>query len=150
MTDDVRRSVADRRAAILAEAKAIGIDEAYIAKLVEAFYAKIRADALVGPVFERAIDADRWPRHLATMKSFWASVAFNAGSYSGKPVLVHKRLPGLEHRHFERWLGLFGETLIETAPTDEAVVYLMSKAERIAESLKAAIDYVAHPRLLSA
>ncbi|MGI9502243.1 MAG: group III truncated hemoglobin [Geminicoccaceae bacterium] len=150
MTDDVRRSVADRRAAILAEAKAIGIDEAYIAKLVEAFYAKVRADALIGPVFERAIDTDRWPRHLATMNSFWASVAFNAGSYSGQPVLVHKRLHGLGHRHFERWLKLFGETLIETAPTDHAVVYLMTRAERIAESLKAAIDYVPHPRLLSA
>ena len=128
----------------------MGIDPDYIDRLVETFYGKVRGDAMIGPIFEQAIAADRWPEHLTTMKSFWSSVAFNAGSYSGKPVVVHKRLPGLEHHHFERWLKLFGETLIETAPTDQAIVYLMTRAERIAESLKAAIDYVPHPRLLSA
>lgn len=128
----------------------MGIDKSYIETLVETFYGKVRNDALIGPIFEQAIAADRWPRHLATMKSFWASVAFNAGSYSGKPVVVHKKLPGLEHHHFERWLKLFGETLLETAPSDQAVVYLMTRAERIAESLKASIDYVPHPRQLSA
>lgn len=150
MADHARPTVAARRAAILAEAKAIGIDQAYIAKLVETFYGKVRTDALIGPIFEQAITPERWPRHLETMKSFWASVAFNAGGYSGKPVVVHKRLPGLEDRHFERWLTLFQETLNETATTDEAVLHLMSRAERIAESLKVAIDYVPHPRLLSA
>ena len=128
----------------------MGIDDAYIAELVETFYGKVRSDALIGPIFANAIATDRWPMHLATMKRFWASVAFSAGRYSGKPVVVHKRLPGLEHHHFERWLEIFGETLLETAPTDQAVVYLMSRAERIAESLKAAIDYVPHPRLMSA
>jgi len=149
MSTYARRTVEDRRAAILAEAEAMGIDDAYIENLVETFYGKVRTDALIGPIFEQAVEANHWPKHLATMKSFWASVAFNAGSYSGKPVVVHKRLPGLEHHHFERWLKLFGETLLETAPTDQAVSYLMTRAERIAESLKSAIDYVPHPRLLS-
>ena len=72
----------DKRAEIRASAAALGIDEAYISRLVECFYARVRADAMLGPIFEREI-GDRWEPHLARMKAFWASVALNAGGYSG-------------------------------------------------------------------
>ena len=73
------------------------------------------------------------------MKSFWASVALNAGTYSGQPVPAHKKLARVQQSHFERWLVLFRATLEDTAPTPEAVGYFMERARRIAESLQLAM-----------
>jgi hemoglobin len=128
----------ERRAAIRADAAAIGIDEAYVGLLVDRFYARIRADAMLGPIFEREI-GDGWAPHLARMKAFWASVALNAGVYSGRPVPVHQRLGDVTRVHFAHWLALFRETLAETAPSPEAAAYFMVRAERIAASLQMAI-----------
>ena len=128
----------DKRAEIRANAAALGIDEAYISLLVERFYARVRADATLGPIFEREI-GDAWDPHLARMKRFWASVALNAGTYSGQPVPVHRRLPGVSRDHFAHWLGLFQETLAETAPSPAAVDYFMLRARRIAASLQIAM-----------
>ena len=75
----------DKRAEIRANAAALGIDEAYISLLVERFYARVRADATLGPIFEREI-GDAWDPHLARMKRFWASVALNAGTHAGGPA----------------------------------------------------------------
>ena len=73
------------------------------------------------------------------MKQFWASVALNAGTYSGKPVAVHQKIEGVERADFDHWLGLFRATLHDTAPTPEAADYLMIRAERIAQSLSMAM-----------
>ena len=128
----------DRRAEIRSRATAIGIDEVYISLLVETFYARIRVDEMLGPIFERTV-GDRWPPHLARLKRFWGSVALNAGAYSGRPVEVHQRLDGVTRRHFRRWLDLFRQTLVETAPSADAVEYFMQRADRIAASLQMAM-----------
>jgi hemoglobin len=138
MSRPARSFAEERRAEVRANAAAIGVDEAYVSGLVDSFYARVRADAALGPIFERAI-GDRWEAHLARMKAFWASVALNAGAYSGRPVPVHQRLEGVSPAHFSRWLALFRETLEETGPSAEAVEYFMLRAERIAASLQMAI-----------
>ena len=127
-----------RRAEIQRRANIIGIDEAYISLLVDEFYRRIRADETLGPIFEEAI-GDRWDYHLPRMKSFWASVALNAGTYSGQPVPAHKKLSQVQQSHFQTWLALFRQTLQDTAPTPEAVDYFMERANRIAESLQLAM-----------
>ena len=127
-----------RRAEIQRRANVIGIDEAYISLLVDEFYRRIRAEETLGPIFEEAI-GDRWEYHLPRMKSFWASVALNAGTYSGQPVPAHKKLSQVEQSHFQTWLALFRQTLQDTAPTPEAVDYFMERANRIAESLQLAM-----------
>ena len=48
------------------------ITEDDIAKLVPAFYARVRADAVLGPIFNGAIED--WPHHLAKLQAFWSSV----------------------------------------------------------------------------
>lgn len=131
-------SAAQRRREIQARAAQMGIDDVYIDRLVETFYERIRAHPLIGPVFERAI-GENWGPHLARMKDFWASVALNAGRYSGKPVPAHQKLDGVEPWHFNIWLALFRQTLEDTAPTPAAVPYFMERAERIAESLQLAM-----------
>ena len=128
----------ERRAEIRAHAAEMGIDDAFISTLVERFYERVLDDPLLAPIFNEAITGS-WAPHLAKMKDFWASVAFNAGRYSGKPVPVHVELDGLTRAHFARWLALFRETLEDEAENEAAVAYMMSKAERIAESLKMAV-----------
>lgn len=138
MTEARLRSAEERRAEIQANAASLGIDEAYISLLVETFYGRIRAHELIGPIFETAIGKD-WDSHLETMKAFWASVALNAGRYSGKPVLAHKRHTSIQSWHFKIWLALFEQTLKDTSPTPGAVTYFMERAERIAQSLQLAM-----------
>ncbi|GJL96173.1 MAG: hypothetical protein DHS20C05_25780 [Hyphococcus sp.] len=133
--ESVVQSADARRAEIQAYAEKIGIDDAYISVLVETFYEKIRENPLIGPIFDEAI-GDDWAPHLARMKDFWASVALNAGRYSGKPMPKHKRLSKARAWHFEIWLALFEQTLKETAPSPLVVDYFMERANRIAQSLK--------------
>ena len=50
--------------------------------LVDSFYAKVRADSELGPIFKRAIPGD-WGPHLATMHDFWSSIMLTSGRYKG-------------------------------------------------------------------
>ena len=90
----------------------IEITEEAIDRLVRRFYAKIRLDPELGPVFLRAIPGD-WEPHFATMRRFWSSVMLTSGRYKGNPVAVHHRVEGIELAQFDRWLALFDETCNE-------------------------------------
>lgn len=136
-------SVSDRIAAarktITENASQIGISSDYISLLVDHFYDRIRGDDILGPIFENAI-GDDWEPHLARMKLFWASVAMNAGTYSGSPVEKHRKHNGvIKSEHFDLWLALFKQSLDETAPNPDCVEYFMIRAKRIAKSLKLSI-----------
>ena len=115
------------------------ISEDAIRRLVDEFYARVRADSELAPIFNRAIPGD-WALHLATMRDFWSSVMLTSGRYKGNPVAVHLRIDGMEPRLFDRWLDLFSETCGELF--DESLAApLRAKAHRIAESLKLALFY---------
>ena len=70
------------------------LTESSIVRLVDAFYAKVRRDAQLGPVFDRAISADGWPAHLDKMYGFWSSVMLTTGRYKGNPLAVHAAVRG--------------------------------------------------------
>lgn len=127
-----------RRSELERKSLDMGIDQAYISELVETFYERVRADDVLGPIFEREIGND-WQPHLAKMKTFWQSLSLYDGSYTGKPVRAHTRLRGVQPEHFDVWLELFTTTLSETAPSAEAAGCLLGRAENIAESLKLAM-----------
>lgn len=111
------------------------VNEDEIVRLVDAFYAKIRRDPILAPVFERAIAPDAWPKHLAKMYDFWSSVMRTSGRYKGNPLGVHAQVKGLEEGMFEPWLQLFRETAGELFSPEVAAIF-REKSERIAESLK--------------
>lgn len=128
----------ERRRQLRARAGDLGIDEAYVATLVDTFYANVRAHALLGPIFEDAI-GDDWDGHLATMKDFWASLALGAGRYDGRPVPAHAKHTMIRPWHFGIWLALFEQTLRATSPTPEAAAFFMERARQIAQSLQLAL-----------
>ena len=105
-----------------------------IETLVATFYARIRTDAELGPIFLKAIGED-WTRHLKIMCDFWSSVMNTTGRYKGKPIPAHLKLTGIEPRHFAHWLQLFSETAHSLFGADLAAQFIQ-RAERIAESLK--------------
>jgi hemoglobin len=109
-----------------------GITEGMIEQLVRAFYAKVRADAVLGPVFEAKI-VD-WEPHLAQMFAFWSSVALMSGRYHGTPMIKHVKLP-IDAGHFDRWLALFADTAREICPPEAAALFI-DRAQRIAASLE--------------
>lgn len=131
------------RPAVTAELMArTGLDETLLAELVHRFYAKVRADAALGPIFAERIED--WGPHLDRMAAFWSSVALMTGRYHGAPVPKHAGLP-VTWAHFERWLALFRETARETCPPAGAA-HVIARAERIARSLHMAAQDAAGAR----
>jgi hemoglobin len=133
---EVRMTQNRRRAAITAElVERTGIDEAMIVRLVCAFYARVREDALLAPVFAERIGD--WEPHLERMCAFWSSVALLTGRYHGRPTEKHEPLP-VDARHFDRWLELFEETAREQCPPS-AAQHFIERAQWIAQSLELAV-----------
>lgn len=133
------KSAVERRAEITAAIQATtGIDEALIERLVRGFYARVREDALIGPVFAaRIVD---WEPHLQQMFAFWSSVALMTGNYHGQPMRKHVPLP-VDARHFDRWLALFEDTARDLC-SPKAAEHFIERARRIAESLELGIANV--------
>jgi hemoglobin len=114
------------------------VTEQAIALLIDRFYAAVRQERVLGPVFEAAISAEEWPEHLATMRRFWSSVMLASGRYSGNPVSVHRAVPNLQRPMFANWLAVFEATAGELFVPDVAAQFT-AKAQRIAVSLQLAL-----------
>lgn len=128
-----RAEAAARREAAVARIRAdTGIDEALIDTLVEGFYARVRDDALIGPIFDERIED--WGPHLEQMKLFWSSVALSTGVYQGRPMPKHLPLP-IDAGHFDRWLEIFEAAARDLCPPVAADHFIV-RARRIAESLE--------------
>ncbi|WP_417614105.1 group III truncated hemoglobin [Parasphingorhabdus sp.] len=126
------------RARKMTEALAIGIDDALISDLVERFYASIRTDDLLGPIFMKHVTD--WTPHLARMKDFWASVTLESGRFRGNPMMKHIAVGGLDQQHFGRWLQLWEEAVKSVAPSVAATEVFLTAANRIASSLLTGIQ----------
>ena len=113
-----------------------------IRALVHGFYAKVREDDMLGPIFNRTI-AD-WQPHLEKMCAFWSSVMRQSGRYKGNPMAAHLRLKTVEPAHFERWLALFAETAHALFVPALAEAFV-ARAENIARSLQLGMFYRPQP-----
>lgn len=111
---------------------AMGIDDRFVSELVDRFYARIREDDLVGPVFAERIA--EWGPHLDQMKRFWRSILFSSGEYLGNPMMKHLVIDALDRAMFARWLELFDATLRDLG-SDDAREHVHARARMIANSL---------------
>lgn len=107
-----------------------------IETLVAHFYARVRKDDMLGPIFNNAIDD--WPEHLRKLTAFWSSVTLMTGKYKGQPMAVHAGLSEITDAHFARWLELFRSSASQLCPEAAAALFI-DRANRIAESLKLGI-----------
>jgi hemoglobin len=106
--------------------------EEEVAGLVHAFYARVRQDDRLGPIFEAHVGD--WDHHLAKLVDFWSSILRRTGRFSGAPMPKHAALPGLTAELFQHWLAVFRE--VAGAQTNQAMAtQACLMAERIAQSL---------------
>ena len=102
--------------------------------LVRDFYADIRRDGVLQPVFDGAIGGN-WEVHLERMVDFWCSVMLSSGEFKGNVYGKHMQLQGIEAEHFRRWLGLF-EAHARRMFAPETAEAFLAAARRIAASLQ--------------
>ena len=141
-TESAPRQIVSARPEMTAALMArTGLDEGVLTELVVRFYVRVRSDAMLGPVFAARISD--WEPHLERMVAFWSSVALMTGRYHGAPVPKHIGLP-VTQAHFERWLALFREAAFETC-TPEGAAHVVERAERIARSLRMAVEDASRP-----
>ena len=79
--------------------------------LVDSFYAKVKEDELLSPIFFSRIPED-WQPHMEKMYSFWNAALLGVSGYRGAPFVPHATMP-ITQKHFDKWLELFAETLEE-------------------------------------
>lgn len=108
-----------------------------IALLVQAFYAKVRADERLAPIFRDALGSD-WRPHMARMCAFWGAAMRVSRRYQGDMLTAHRRLDGLRPDLFPVWLELFDET-IEEHFSGDAGAALRERARKIARNLQLAL-----------
>jgi hemoglobin len=119
------------------------ISEEGLNQVVTAFYARIRQDAELGPIFNDAIRD--WPEHLEKLTDFWSSVMLTSGRYKGSPMAAHlKHASAIQPAMFDRWLELWRETAREMPDEDHSAA-VIAKAERIAESLQLGLFFKLPP-----
>jgi len=103
-----------------------------IARLVDRFYDRVQADAILGPVFNPVV-AD-WPEHKRLLVDFWSSIALGTKSYRGNPMAAHRPHP-IREEHFGHWLALWKEVAEAELPPEDAALFIRH-ATRIAQSLQ--------------
>ncbi|ALH79270.1 group III truncated hemoglobin [Sphingopyxis soli] len=115
------------------------LSEQDLTKLVPEFYARVRADPVLGPIFDGAIDD--WDEHIEKLQAFWSSVMLTSGRYKGQPMVAHLRHEGaMSAANFDRWLALWQKTTGDILDPDNAAA-LQAKAARIAESLQLGVQF---------
>jgi hemoglobin len=135
--DDMNEDGRIARPARVGPGAALGVTEAMIHDVVHTFYAKIRPDPTLGPIFERVI-GDNWDVHLAKMCDFWSSVLLMTGRFKGTPMVAHARIHEIEPAHFARWLDLFRQKVTDLCPPAASGLFI-EKADMIARSLQLGI-----------
>ena len=113
------------------------ITEDDIAALSKVFYAMVRKDALLGPVFNNKIGTDdaEWQPHIQHINDFWSGIFLKTGRFNGNPMAKHAPLPGLTPEHFRQWLKLFAIAGAKTLPPHKQDAFNQT-AQRIAQSLQ--------------
>lgn len=110
--------------------------------LVNTFYARVRQDEILGPIFNSII-GDNWDRHLNIMYGFWDSVLFGAASYRGQAVGKHVQIDKqfrLDPEHYERWIHLWGKAVMELFEGPNATL-IQERAQAMLQLIQFKVAY---------
>lgn len=111
--------------------------------LLRLFYARVREDPELGPVFAAVTD---WPQHLEQLDAFWSSVMLTSGRYKGDPIHAHLRhRDKLKPELWSVWLDHWRTVTFEVMSPAVASA-MQQKAGRIAQSLSLAMEHAGDRR----
>lgn len=83
--------------------------------LIERFYTKVRADAVLAPHFQ-SVD---WEHHTPVIINFWRMILLGEQVYMGNPLQKHLHL-SLSKKDFDQWLFYFHQTVDENFSGEKA------------------------------
>lgn len=113
-----------------------GVTRADIEKLLPHFYASVRHNERLGPIFHKHVGLTdpEWAPHLAKIGNFWANVMLKERAYHGNPMQVHLCIPEIRPEDFDIWLGLFDQAAQDVLTPEKADAFSIL-AHRIGRSL---------------
>lgn len=100
-------------------------------RLVDSFYAKVRHDPLLAPVFSAHIED--WPEHIEKITGFWARMTGGPSEWNGGMGRHFFLEIGAEH--FVAWLKTWDENCRALLPESEAAE-MSGLAHRIGQDLE--------------
>mgnify|MGYP006081151567 CR=1 FL=1 len=85
------------------------LDERQLPDLLDRFYARVRTDSLLGPLFNDAVHD--WPHHLERLRDFWSSVSQVEGRQQrlGEISLAEPLAAGVKCTQSPNWLCKIGQ-----------------------------------------
>ncbi len=110
---------------------------------VAAFYARVRKDTVLGPVFNTHVTD--WPAHEEKIAAFWRNAILFERSYDGNPQRVHIGRPDVRPEMFAHWLDLFEAVAAQTLPPETAAPWV-ALARRIGVGMKAGVQSARQPK----
>lgn len=108
---------------------------------MEAFYERAMSDPVIGFIFVDVAHLDL-QEHLPRIASFWQTILLGEHTYTGNPFAAHARLHKqveLRSGHFERWLGLWSQTVDELFIGERAEAAKVH-ARRVASAFRRRLD----------
>ena len=113
------------------------VTDAKIARVVADFYAAVRRDPVLGPVFAEHVGD--WAAHEARIAAFWRGAILHRAGYNGSPMRAHLSAGNVRPEHFEIWLALFDRALSRCLPPWTARAW-SQMAHRIGQGLRAGVQ----------
>ena len=111
-----------------------------ICRLLRHFYADVRQDQLVGPIFNAKIKD--WNHHLKIIASFWETLIGGPSTYARPMPMKHLSL-GLRTEDFERWHFLWQANCRAQLPADVAKE-MIDLADHIGHRLRIILGIAPH------
>ncbi len=109
---------------------------------VKAFYARIRQDSVLGPIFNKHVHD--WPAHEEKIASFWRNAILFERGYDGNPQRVHIERSDITPDLFARWLDLFEDVAHQNLPPETANPWV-ALARRIGAGMRAGVTAARQP-----
>lgn len=96
-----------------------------VGSIVRNFYAKVREEETLGPIFNGMITD--WEEHLEKLTDFWEMNLFGGKKYSGNPILIHQQVDEKCNHQispylFGTWLNLWFATIDESFEGENAAI----------------------------
>jgi len=116
-------------------------DRKDVSLLVNQFYAKVRADEDLGPIFNGIITD--WEEHLEKLTDFWEMNLFGKRIYDGNPMIAHQKADTLTGNkitpyHFGIWINHWFATIDNYFEGENADI-LKSRARKMQTLLMVSI-----------
>lgn len=104
-----------------------------VSLLVRTFYARIRQDELLGPIFNGIIED--WEEHLELLTDFWETQLLYNRKYYGNPMTAHVSVDRevdntITEMHFGVWINLWINTLDELFDSMDEVANIAKNRAR--------------------